>query len=231
MAIWDDLKKRIVIELEFCSDVLSVRLRRDRIVVVLEGVIKVSIILNESQIVPTADLCAQVFTFTSSPTQLHIFDTSLNPRGLCSLSPSCDNSVLAMPGTKVIVTDIITLIKTLIVVITLLMCSDSCYDDVMSVTSVSSGWAAAAGWPPVCRLPAPGDPRPWLRPLHHPAQCPGQCLPCSCLCHDHPDYLQGTKVATASTKGTLIRVFDTVSGAIITELRRWGVLLSFWGNL
>ena len=113
--------------------------------VVLEGVIKVSIILNESQIVPTADLCAQAFTFTSSPTQLHIFDTSLNPRGLCSLSPSCDNSVLATPGTEVLGTDLITLIKTLIVVITLLMCSDSCYDDVMSVTSVSSGWAAAAG--------------------------------------------------------------------------------------
>ena len=54
----------------------------------------------------------------------------------------------------------------------------------VSVISLSSGRAAPACWPPVCRLAAPGDSRPWLRPLHHPAQCPGQGHPLH-LCYNH----------------------------------------------
>ncbi|KAJ7524540.1 hypothetical protein O6H91_17G010400 [Diphasiastrum complanatum] len=78
VMIWDDNQSRCIGELSFRSEVRAVRLRRDRIVVVLEHKI-------------------YVYNFADLKL-LHQIETIANPKGLCALSPASNSSVLACPG-------------------------------------------------------------------------------------------------------------------------------------
>uniref|UniRef100_A0A2P2I6I3 WD repeat domain phosphoinositide-interacting protein 3-like n=1 Tax=Hirondellea gigas TaxID=1518452 RepID=A0A2P2I6I3_9CRUS len=145
VVVWDDLKKKSVIELEFEEPVVGVRLRRDRIVVLLKENI-------------------HVYTFTCTPQHLHTFPTAPNPRGVCVLCPNSSTSILAFPSPTM-------------------------------------------GHVQLVDLAAPLPLRPSL-PAHNTHIA---ALALS---------LSGTLLATASAKGTLIRIFDTSTGNKLTEFRR-----------
>ena len=78
VLIWDDHQSRCIGEFSFRSEVRSVKLRRDRIVVVLEHKL-------------------YVYNFMDLKL-LHQIETLANPRGLCCLSHDSNTFVLACPG-------------------------------------------------------------------------------------------------------------------------------------
>jgi len=78
VMIWDDHQNRCIGELSFRSEVKAVKLRRDRVVVVLEYKI-------------------YVYNFADLKLVDHI-ETTANSKGLCSLCPYSSSTVLVCPG-------------------------------------------------------------------------------------------------------------------------------------
>ncbi|CAH9106924.1 unnamed protein product [Cuscuta europaea] len=80
VMIWDDHQSRCIGELSFRSEVKSVRLRRDRIVVVL---------------------AQKIFVYNFADLKLlHQIETVVNPKGLCEVSHVSGSMVLVCPGLK-----------------------------------------------------------------------------------------------------------------------------------
>lgn len=75
MIIWDDAKQKEVITLEFRSQVNRVNLSRSRIIVALHNSV-------------------HMYTFSSPPEKISVFETADNPLGLCCLG----SKVVAFPG-------------------------------------------------------------------------------------------------------------------------------------
>ncbi|MCO5566773.1 hypothetical protein L7F22_020453 [Adiantum nelumboides] len=142
VMIWDDHRSCCIGELSFRSQVRSVKLRRDRIVVALEHKI-------------------YVYNFADLKLLLQI-DTYANPKGLCAISSASNCVVLASPS----------LIKGQV------------------------------------RLDQHGTKKPKVIFAHD------SCLAYLALT------LDGRLLATASSKGTLIRVFNTCDCTLLQEVRR-----------
>ncbi|XP_024966777.1 autophagy-related protein 18a-like [Cynara cardunculus var. scolymus] len=142
VMIWDDHQGRCIGELSFRSEVRGVRLRRDRIVVVLEQKIF-------------------VYNFTDLML-LHQIETFGNPKGLCEVSQGSGNFVLVCLGLR---------------------------KGQVRVEHYASKRTKFI--------------------LAHDSR-----IACFTLAQD------GNMLATASNKGTLVRIFNTHDGTLLHEVRR-----------
>ncbi|CAG0886927.1 unnamed protein product [Darwinula stevensoni] len=151
ILIYDDLKKKFVLEFTFTSPVLSVRLQRDRLIAVLQNQV-------------------HVFSFPNNPRKLFSVDTRNNPQGLVAVSPliSSERQLLAFPGMKVGSVQLLDLLTTEADISSAPNCINAHRTDI------------------------------------------------ACIALNQ----QASLLATASCKGTLVRVFDVYSKVQLVELRR-----------
>ncbi|KAF9957246.1 WD repeat domain phosphoinositide-interacting protein 3 [Mortierella alpina] len=141
-----------------------------------------------------------VYTFNMMPTKLHVFETVDNDRGLVALSWSDKHAILIFPGRQSGHIQIVDL------------------NSVVPTTAVSSAAPSSAsqassfsGTPNQPKYPMAST-----KPTANISIIPAHTSSLFCLVTN----VDGTKCASASDKGTLIRVFDTGSSKLLHEFRR-----------
>lgn len=151
VLIWDDHQKMFVLEFTFPQPVMSVRMRKDKLIVVLRNQV-------------------HIFSFPDNPEKLTSFETRDNPRGICEISPASDRQLLAFPAAGNV-------------------------PGKLQLVDLATDHGSASKSPVTINA--------------HKNE-----LACIALNQN------GTLVATASKKGTLVRVFDITTKKLIVELRR-----------
>ncbi|CAA2971840.1 autophagy-related 18a, partial [Olea europaea subsp. europaea] len=142
VMIWDDNPNRCIGELSFGSEVRGVRLRRDRIVVVLEQ---------------------KIFVYNFADLKvLHKIETTANPKGLCAVSHVAGSFVLVCPGLQ----------------------------------------------------------KGQVRVEHYASKRTKFIMAHGSRIASFTLSQNGNLLATASTKGTLVRIFNTHDGTLLQEVRR-----------
>uniref|UniRef100_A0A183AI89 WD repeat domain phosphoinositide-interacting protein 3 n=1 Tax=Echinostoma caproni TaxID=27848 RepID=A0A183AI89_9TREM len=166
-CLWDGIKRRFLLEITCASEVKAIRLRRDRIIVILSEAVK-------------------VYTFDPSPQLIYESVTCPNPLGLCHVCQAPDNPLIVFPGRR----------------------------------------------PGMLLLVHIGNPASSIASRDNPSPCGAPSLtsadnlpPRQIVAHENALAAivlnnSGTLVATASQKGTLIRVFATKECELMYKFRR-----------
>lgn len=209
LTVWDDYQNRVIAEVDFYADIAAVRLRRDRIVVALPGSVDV---LNFTDLTVVAH-CAAAPAMT--PRTLALSQTSDTPIIAFAAAtpapapPATSTGVLssgsasaaggAGAGAGASTEGVLAVRRDL----------SSLASDAEAAAGAPAGAAIAAG--------AVGGARELVVvPAHNGA------LACVALSED------GALAATASDRGTLVRVWDTESGRLVKELRRGADSAHVW---
>ncbi|KAJ1785317.1 Phosphatidylinositol 3,5-bisphosphate-binding protein [Coemansia sp. RSA 2399] len=203
VMLWDDASSKIVAELEFRSDVLNVQLQRDRIVVAQRN---------------KCIICS----IETKPRHLHAFETADNDRGVMAISSSSESGILAFPGRQ----------KGHIQVVDLHSCvnlSPGLQDAVGTLVVHPEAAASHKTGASTQRSRARGSfSAEGPNGAQGSAQSSASAHPTNInIIAAHATAISalavsfdGAMVASASEKGTLIRIFDTLSGRLLHELRR-----------
>ncbi|KAI9592006.1 WD40-repeat-containing domain protein [Syncephalis fuscata] len=190
VIIWDDSKEKEVIRLEFRSEVKNVKLLRERIIIVLQDRV-------------------YVYTLSAQPKKLYMFETPNNDKGLVAVASSRNMSILAFPGQQLGHIQVVDLGQFIGAgnPSTPTSGSPSNNGHRRSNSSASSSHQQHQHRPRSTSMSSMMTNK--LTIMAHTAAL-------GCIAMSHSGHL----IASASEKGTLIRVFDTISGRILHEFRR-----------